>query len=939
MRRRTGRLRAAATAALLALGATLMAPPPTAAAAAPQTSDDYCQGQCADILPPGATGNATLVEILGNKLFGTHPPHTTDQIAPYNALAGGYRSLTDATLTDFFNDSSFGVAKDQVASVSTPRPDVTITRDKKTGVPHIKGTTRYGTEYGAGYAAGQDRLWLMDLFRHIGRGELTSFAGGAPANQGLEQEFWPNAPYTEADLHAQVDAIRDSGPRGKQAMADAQAYVDGINAYREQSKNGRYFPGEYVVTGHVDAVTNAGEIQPFELTDLIALASVVGGLFGNGGGGEVPSALALLSAQQKYGLEKGTKVWESFRERNDPEAAKTLHDGQSFPYAVKPARAQGTALPDRGSVTPEPLVFDRTGAAASKSATPPRTPVKAPEKYRKLEGLFKDGVLPKGSFDPTQHRGMSNALLVSGKHTASGHPVAVFGPQTGYFAPQLLMLQEIQGPGISARGASFAGVGMYVQLGRGQDYAWSATSAGQDITDTYAVDLCNADGSQPTKDSTSYRYHGRCLPMEKLERTNSWKPTIADPTAAGSYRMQVFRTNYGIVTHRATVGGRPVAYTALRSTYRHEADSVIGFQMLNDPSYVRDAKSFQQAAAHIGYAFNWFYADSRDIAYYNSGLNPVRNPDVDPALPVKAEPAYEWKGFDPTTNTTDYTPPAQHPQSIDQDYYVSWNNKQAKDYDSAGFGNGSVHRANLLDDRVRALTKDGGVTRASLTRAMADAALTDLRGEDVLPDLLRVIGSKPVTDPALRTAVQRLDAWRKDGAQRRETSPGSHTYAHADAVRLLDAWWPLMVKEVFRPGLGTDLYDALGANLAIDESPSAGHGPTGAHAGSAFQYGWWSYVDKDLRAVLGDRVQGPLAARYCGGGDLSACRDTLLATLRQADSRTAEQVYPGDDNCKAGDQWCADAIVHRAVGGLTHDKMTWQNRPTYQQVVEFPAHR
>ncbi|SHM06115.1 penicillin acylase family protein [Streptomyces yunnanensis] len=940
MQRRTGRLRTAATAALFALGATFLAPPPSATAAVPHDVDDSCQGQCADILPPGATGNATLMQILGNKLFGTHPPHTTDQIAPYNALAGGYRSLTDDTLTDFFNDASFGVPKDQVASVSTPRPDVSITRDKKTGVPHIKGTTRYGTEYGAGYAASQDRLWLMDLFRHIGRGELTSFAGGALANQGLEQQFWPSAPYTEADLQAQVDAIRNNnGERGKQAMADAQAYVDGINAYREQSKNGRYFPGEYVVTGHIDAITNAGEIQPFKLTDLIALASVVGGLFGNGGGGEVPSALALLSAQQKYGLEKGTKVWESFRERNDPEAVKTLHDGQSFPYAVKPAKAKGTALPDRGSVTPEPLVFDRTGAAASKSATPPRDPVKAPEKYRKLEGLFKDGVLPKGSFDPTQHRGMSNALLVSGQHTASGHPVAVFGPQTGYFAPQLLMLQEIQGPGISARGASFAGVGMYVQLGRGQDYAWSATSAGQDITDTYAVDLCNADGSEPTKESTSYRYHGRCLPMEKLERTNSWKPTVADPTAAGSYRMQVFRTKYGTVTHRATVGGKPVAYTALRSTYRHEADSIIGFQMFNDPSYVHDAKSFQQAAQHIGYAFNWFYADSRDIAYYNSGLNPVRNPDVDPALPVKAEPAYEWKGFDPATNTTAYTPPAQHPQSIDQDYYVSWNNKQAKDYDSAGFGNGPVHRANLLDDRVRALTRDGGVTRASLTRAMADAALTDLRGEDVLPELLRVLGSKPVTDPVLRGAIQRLDAWRKDGAQRRETTPGSHTYAHSDAVRLMDAWWPLMVQETFRPGLGTDLYDAVRANLAIDESPSAGHGPTGAHAGSAFQYGWWSYVDKDLRAVLGDRVQGPLAARYCGNGDLSACRDTLLATLRQADARTAAQVYPGDDNCKAGDQWCADSIVHRAVGGLTHDKMSWQNRPTYQQVVEFPAHR
>ncbi|WP_043263667.1 penicillin acylase family protein [Streptomyces sp. CT34] len=948
MRRRTGRFRTAAAAALLALGATVLAPPPTAAAAAArQATDgarkadgDYCRGQCDDILPPGATGNATLAQILGNKLFGTHPAHSTDQIAPYNALNGGYPSLTDATLTDFYNDASFGVPKDQVGSVGTPRPDVTITRDKKTGVPHIKGTTRYGTEYGAGYAAGQDRLWLMDLFRHIGRGELTSFAGGALANQGLEQQFWPQAPYTEADLQAQVDAIRThNGARGRQAMADAQAYVDGINAYRQQSKDGRYFPGEYVLTGHIDAVTNAGEIQPFKLTDLIALASVVGGLFGNGGGGEVPSALALLSAQQKYGVAKGTRVWESFRERNDPEAVKTLHDGQSFPYAVKPAKARGTALPDRGSVTPEPLVFDRKGAAASKSATPPRTPVEAPEKYRKLEGLFKDGVLPKGSFDPTRHRGMSNALLVSGKHTADGHPVAVFGPQTGYFAPQLLMLQEIQGPGISARGASFAGVGMYVQLGRGQDYAWSATSAGQDITDTYAVDLCNADGSRPAKESTSYRYHGACLPMERLERTNAWQPTIADPTAAGSYRMQVFRTKYGTVTHRATVGGRPVAYTSLRSTYRHEADSIIGFQMLNDPSYVHDAGSFQKAAQHIGYAFNWFYADSRDIAYYNSGLNPVRNPAVDPSLPVRAEPAYEWKGFDPATNTTDYTPPAQHPHSTDQDYYISWNNKQAKDYDSAGFGNGSVHRANLLDDRVRALTKEGGVTRASLTRAMADAAVTDLRGEDVLPELLRVIDGKPVTDPRLRTAVQQLDAWRKDGARRRETSPGSHTYAHSDAVRLMDAWWPLMIQGVFAPGLGKDLYTALGADLAVDESPSAGHGPTGAHAGSAFQYGWWSYADKDLRAVLGDRVQGPLTERYCGNGTLAACRDTLLATLRQAAVRTAAQVYPGDDSCTAGDQWCADAIVHRAVGGLTHDKMSWQNRPTYQQVVEFPAHR
>jgi hypothetical protein len=493
------------------------------------------------------------------------------------------------------------------------------------------------------------------------------------------------------------------------------------------------------------------------------------------------------------------------------------------------------------------------------------------------------------------------------------------------------MLQELQGPGISARGASFAGLGMYVELGRGQDYAWSATSASQDVTDTYAVELC--------QDDTHYLFHGSCVPMEKLERTNSWKPTVADSTPAGSYRMQVWRTAYGPVEYRATVGGKRVAYTQLRSSYRHEADSMIGFQELNDPGFVHDPASFQAATQDINYTFNWFYADSQHTAYYNSGTNPVRAAGVDASFPVWAQAAYDWRGWDPTANTATYTLPSQHPQSVDQDYYVSWNNKQAPGYTSAGFGNGSVHRADLLDDRVKALVQAGGVTRSKLVKAMDDAALTDLRGEDVLPDLLRVISSAPVTDPQEATAVQQLTAWRAAGTKRHETSAGSHTYADADAIRVMDAWWPLLVQGEFQPGLGSSLYTALTADLTVDESPSAGHGPTGSHAGSSFQYGWWSYVDKDLRAVLGDPVAGPLARPYCGGGQLAACRDVLLSTLKQAAAVPATTVYPGDDGCSAGDQWCADSIVQRPLGGVTDDRISWQNRPTYQQVVEFPSHR
>ncbi|MFD1307728.1 penicillin acylase family protein [Streptomyces kaempferi] len=905
-------------ASICVLVAGLLSPLTQAAAAggtAGLAANDYCGGQCSDILPPGENGNATLAQILLNQVFGTQPDHAEDQLGPYSNLAAGYSTLTDDKINTFFNDASFGVASDQVASTTKPggRTDVTIVRDKKSGVPHITGTTRYGTEYGAGYAAAQDRLWLMDVFRHVGRGQLTSFAGGAPSNQGLEQEFWRNAPYTEADLQAQIDsATANAGARGAQALADANAYLDGINSYIDASDSGRYFPGEYVLTGHKDAITNAGTIDHFKLTDLVALASVIGALFGSGGGGEVNNALSLLAAQSQYGVTEGTKVWESFRERNDPEAALTVHDGESFPYATKPDTAQGEALPDAGSVAQEPLVYDRTGSAGTAKATGASATAAA-------------------TTLTSAKRGMSNALVVSGKATASGHPIAVFGPQTGYFAPQLLMLQEIQGPGLSARGASFAGLSMYVELGRGQDYSWSATTSGQDIIDTYAVELC--------QDDYHYLYHGTCTAMDKVERTNSWKPTTADGTAAGSYRMQVYRTKYGPVEYRATVGGKKVAYTTLRSSYMHEADSIIGFQMLNDPDYVKSPGTFQSAVQHINYTFNWFYADSAHTAYYNSGDNPVRASGVDAEFPVWAQAAYEWQNWDPATNTAAYTPASAHPNSVDQDYYISWNNKQAKDYTSAPWGDGSVHRGNLLEDRVKKLAAAGGVTRSALTRAMADAALADLRAEDVLPKLLQVVKSSPVTDTAAAAAVTKLSDWVTAGARRKETSAGSKTYANADAIRILDAWWPLMVKAEFAPGLGTDLYTAFTANLPIDESPSAAHGPTGAHAGSSFQYGWWSYVDKDIRAVLGQPVQGGLAQKYCGGGSLSACRDILISTLKTAAGLTAAQVYPGDDQCSAGDQWCADSIVQRALVGIKHGRITWQNRPTYQQVVEYTSHR
>src|SRR5215207_5739456 len=247
------------------------------------------------------------------------------------------------------------------------------------------------------------------------------------------------------------------------------------------------------------------EIAPYAEADLQRQFDLGDDVYG-AGGRELDSALLYQDTQQRFGRKRGKRVWADLRTAEDPEAPVTVNPGKRFPYRAEPRslRRGGAALPDRGSVHKLDVV--KGDAAASTS-------------NRDDTGL--GGML---SF-PRQG---SNALLVSGRESQSGKPIAVMGPQTAYFAPQLLMDVDVHGPGIDARGAAFAGISLYVLLGHGRDYAWSATSAGQDIIDTFALPLCEPDGSAPTVDSMHYVFKGKCTAVEVLEKSNNWTPSPAD---------------------------------------------------------------------------------------------------------------------------------------------------------------------------------------------------------------------------------------------------------------------------------------------------------------------------------------------------------------------------------------------------------------------------
>jgi acyl-homoserine lactone acylase PvdQ len=873
--------------AALAVGALLT----PSAGAAPQPYGTNDSGGFRNVLPPGANGLDSFQQLLEFKGLGHLPPHFSDQQALYENLLYAAPTLSEAQIPSYYKDATFGVPAGEVESTVEPRPGATIVRDKAFGVPHIYGDTRADTMFGAGYAGAADRLFLMDVLRHTGRAELASFLGGSSAGSDASQ--WGFAPYTEADLEKQLaQAPQIYGPAGQQAVEDVSAYVEGINAYiTAANADSSLKPAEYTILGK--------PMVPWKSTDVIALASLIGGIFGRGGGNELGSALTMQAFVDRFGMKQGRRAWLDFRSKNDPEAPTTI--SKSFPYETRSAFAKrGLALPAAGSVKLTPTA---TASSAPSGAT----------------GLGTIGAELQEALENAGHA--SNWELASAKESATGHPIGVLGPQVGYYVPQILMEEDLHGPGIDARGAAFAGINLFVELGHGRDYAWSATSATSDNVDTFAEVLC--------QDNFHYLYRGKCLPMEKLEKTESWAPNTIDSTPAGSQTLVAYRTVHGIVFARGRAAGKKVAFVHQRSTYFHEADSVIGFSQLNDPGTVTGVQGFKNAVSNINFLFNWAYIDSEHIAYGLSGAMPQRAKGTSPDFPVLGTGKFDWKGFNPTTQTAEFLPFSKHPQAVDPPFLVSWNNKQAAGWAAADdkYSYGPLFRSQMIADKVRAATKGAKkITISQLVQAMEEPASEDLRGYRLLPTIFKAVG-KPKS-AKLRKALAMLRTWQKHGAHRRDLNRDGVDEENG-AVELMDAWWPKLVEGEFKHALGGKTFSALEGVLE-----------TGSYTGDSprapsFSDGWWGYVSKDLRDLFGPKPKGAWSQVYCGGGSKQKCRAALQRSLAQALKVTPQQLYGGGNgDCAANPQpSCFDANRPRVTGGIDLPPFPYQNRPTFQQVA------
>ncbi len=525
-------------------------------------------------------------------------------------------------------------------------------------------------------------------------------------------------------------------------------------------------------------------------------------------------------------------------------------------------------------------------------------------------------------------------MLVDGARSGTGQALAVMGPQVGYYTPEVLLEYELHAPGIDVSGVSFPGASPYPLIGHGIDFAWTGTSAFSANEDVFAERLCNPDGSKPSFRSTHYLYKGRCIPFTSRAVVEHTPVSPTSPGAPETVTLHTLNSVHGPIGSFATVHGTPVALAVATATDNHEAQSYVAFMRLGE-NVPTSPQSFIATMQSYTGTENWFYVDDRNIAVYQSGWFPEHAAGSNPDLPIWGTGQWDWKRFDPRTHDYDRLPASANPRSIDpaQGYLVNWNNAIAHGWRVAAgdWENGPVVRATMLQDDLGAALRSGPVDLAKLTDMVTGPSLTsDLRGMAVWPWLHDVLGNGG-SNPQLQQLIALLNGWAQAGAQRRSTTAGG-VVADSPAVLLMDTWWPLLVRAEFQPAVGAPLMDFISANFNSIVPDGLRDG-----TGNGFFEGWEMDVQKDLRQVLGQPVQGRFSRTYCGGGSLTRCRALLSSTLLQAASELASKYGPLmsgwtlPTTCTVTTPATCDQIVPTSAGAISIPPQPFGNRGTFSK--------
>jgi penicillin G amidase len=707
--------------------------------------------------------------------------------------------------------------------------DVTIVRDDY-GVPHIFSDTKEGLAYGCGYAMAQDRLWQADLFRRQAFGSLAEF-GLASIEDDYETR---KLGYSRPELLEIFDnwVPRQPKARLKEMML---AYVDGINQYISEAKLDPFnkMPVEYLLSGGLP-------LEDFSIEDSVAITVLMAWRFGGTGGNELRYASAWQALNAVHDEDTALEIFNDLYPQEDPGAEVTI-----------PSRFKHKSKIWSGGMGPLP---GNIGEIYRKTE---KVKERRKELYEKL-GL------------PTKFG--SNAWMVHRKKSVSHNAMQVGGPQMGHSIPQIVLEVGLHGAGINAVGQMMPHSPV-VLIGVSKDGAWTSTTGGSDLIDTY-IEVLNPD------DPIQYLFNGTWRDMEARVET------ICDVSGYCENRT-IYRTVHGPIFHMDT--DNHLAYTMKIPYYKSELSAEEGWMLFQQAENIWD---FQEAVKAVEASHNFAWVDRHgNIGFWHAGAYPIKpqygkdGRPIDNRFPLWGTGEEEWIGL---------TGFAEMPRSINpqQGFLANWNNKPIAGwpYSEADWGQG--HRVKRIQDLLSAQHK---FSFEDMNAINIDAGYNHIPAMNLLHYLVEAAEADSTLP---HQVVGYLKAW--DHHYNDHLSPG----------------WPEAGATYDDPGL--TIFDRWHAKI---KPLVFGHVlPEGVSASDSLL----------IHVFNGPEAKLTLNYDYLSGRDRNA---VIVTALKQALEELEKQMGSDVSSWLTP----VRSVTFSRLGALPSPRMHYMNRGTYNHIAEMPG--
>jgi penicillin amidase len=413
---------------------------------------------------------------------------------------------------------------------------VVIKRDTY-GVPHVYApeADRKGPAFfGYGYAAAEDRLFQLEMYRRFYHGTVSEVLGPGKDNRWIQFDRQARVNRSGTDVPKQIETQLEDVHREV-----LEAFADGVNRYIETvTSTDREFHKGFVDNGFTPDAWNREDIAGMFVASMS---------FFSGYQLETLGAQILSMLKEQYDDEQAMALFADIQWGDDPSAptsTERAEAGYTPPYtpAGDDARQTAERFEKSTSVSSQP-----TGTISSSTgeyrlpADPDSTHEAVVNHWRTIaEGLDDLGLPIKLG---------SNALAVTDDYFKSGDALLFGGPQMGFNSPSVMHEVGLHGPDFDITGITVAGY-PFVMFGHNNNGAMSSTAGLDNSIQTFVETIRETECG----DGYEYQFQDEWYPVESNTETIPVK-------GGDNVEMTIRRTRHGVVINWDPKNGEAVAMT------------------------------------------------------------------------------------------------------------------------------------------------------------------------------------------------------------------------------------------------------------------------------------------------------------------------------------------------------------------------------------------